>query len=142
MFIDFYGKAKKRSAVIRNNRNYFVDNIKPTTELIAALLSHNCITEEQAHFIQRQRYTRDKNDTLLYVMESVDETYFSCFVTWLQHTNQKTVAKIMENGGGFKYKLSLTGSLPFSLYPIACRNLLKLIYPGSIFQNPNTCIIS
>ena len=61
VFLDFYGKTKKRSAIIRNNRNYLLENIQPNDELIASLLSLNCITEEQSHFIQRQRSNRDKN---------------------------------------------------------------------------------
>ena len=109
-FIDFYGKAKKRSAIIRNNRNYLVANIELTDELLASLLSLNCITQEQSRFIQRQHSTRYKNDELLNVMETVDETNFSKFVKCLRRTNQKTVAKIVECGGGSKYKLYLLAS--------------------------------
>ena len=108
VFLDFYGKTKKRSAIIRNNRNYLLENIQPNDELIASLLSLNCITEEQSHFIQRQRSTQDKNAELLFVIESFDETKFSNFVKCLRQTNQKTVARIIENGGGLKNKLYIS----------------------------------
>src|SRR5688572_33025325 len=88
------------SAIIRNNRSYLLENIQPNDELIASLLSLNCITEEQSHFIQRQRSTQDKNAELLYVMTSFDEKKFSNLFKCLRRTNQKTVARIMENGGG------------------------------------------
>src|SRR6218665_1729206 len=103
VFIDFYGKDKKRSAIIRNNRNYLVDNIQPSDELIASLLSLNCINEEQGHFIHRHSSTRVKKDELLYVMESVDEANFSNVVKCLWHTDHKAMTKIIENGGGLKY---------------------------------------
>src|SRR5688572_32647372 len=48
------------SAIIRNNRDYLLENIQPNYELIASLLSINCITDERSHFIQRQRSTQDK----------------------------------------------------------------------------------
>ena|SRR6218665_2074716 len=99
---DFYGKTKRRRAIIRNNRNYLLENIQPNAELIALLLSQNCITEEQSHLIQRHRSAQDKNDELLYVVEFFDETKFSNFVKCFRHINQKTVAKIIENGGGVK----------------------------------------
>ena len=110
VFLDFYGKTKKRYAIIRNNRNYLLENIQPNDELIASLLSLNCITEEQSHFIQRQRSTQDKNAELLYVIETFDETKFSNFVKCLRKTNQKTVARIIENGGGLKNKLYISAS--------------------------------
>jgi len=43
---------------------------------------------------------REKNEELLYVVKYIDKTEFSNFVKCLRHTNQKTVAKIVENGGG------------------------------------------
>ena len=100
VFLDFYGKTKKRSSIIRNNRNYLLENIQPNDELIASLLSLNCITEEQSHFIQRLHSTQDKNAELLYVIKPFDETKFSNFAKCLRQTNQKTVARIIENGGG------------------------------------------
>ena len=102
--LEFYGKTKKRHAIIINNRNYLENNIQPNDELLASLLHLNCITDEQSHFIQRQRSTRDKNYELVYVLESFDETKFSSFVKCLRHNNQRTVAKIIENGGGLTYK--------------------------------------
>lgn len=105
VFSDFYGKTKKRSAIIRNNRNYLIDNIQPNDELIASLLSLNCLSEEQSHFIQRQRLSREKNAELLYVIKSFDEIHFANFVKCLRRTNQETVTRILENGGGLKYKI-------------------------------------
>src|SRR6218665_3370998 len=93
-------KDKKRHAIIRNNRNYLENNIQLNDELIASLFSLNCITYEQSHFIQRQSSTQDKNYELLYIMESFDEKKFSHFVNCLRRTSQRTVAKIIENGGG------------------------------------------
>src|SRR6218665_32763 len=98
--LDFYGMTKKRHTIIRNNINYLLNNIQPDDKFIASLLSLDCITEEQSHFIQRQRSTRDKNYELLYIEESFDETKFSNLVNCLRRTNQRTVAKIIENGGG------------------------------------------
>src|SRR6218665_982788 len=98
--LEFYGKTKKRHAIIRNNRNYLENNIQPTDELIASLLHLNCITDEQSYFIKRHRSTREKNNALLYVMETFNGTEFSNFVNYLRRTNQRTVAKILENGGG------------------------------------------
>jgi len=110
--------TKKRHAILTNNRNYLVENIQPNDELLASLLSLNCITEEQIHFIQRHRSTRDKNYELLYIMESFDETKFSSFVNCLRRTNQRTVAKIIENGGGLTFKLYLKTLFVSHLYSI------------------------
>jgi len=71
------------------------------------MLHLNCITEEQSYVIQRQRLNRDKNDELLHVMRSFDETMVSNFVKCLRQTNQRTVARVIESGGGLKYKLYL-----------------------------------
>ena len=90
----------KRSAIARNNRNYLLENIQPHDEFISSLLSHNCLTEEQSHFIHRQRSEREKNAELLKIMRSVDETKFSTFVRCLRQTNQTYVARIVANGGG------------------------------------------
>jgi len=89
-------------AIIRNNSYYLLDNIQPSDELIASLLSSNCITEQESHFIQRQCSSRDKNSELLHVVKSFDEINFSNFVKCLQVTDQKPLAKIIENGGGIK----------------------------------------
>src|SRR6218665_2055552 len=99
--------TKIRHTIIRNNRKYLENNIQPTDELISSLLSLNCITNEQSHFIQSQCSTREKNYELLHVMDSCDETKFSTFVNCLRRKNQRTVAKIIENGGGIKFKLYL-----------------------------------
>ena len=109
--LEFYGKTKKRYAIIRNNRNYLENNFEPNDELLASVLSLNCITEEQCLVIQRQRSTREKNCKLMDVLKSFDETKLSTFVNCLRHTNQRTVAKIIENGGGLTFKFYLT--LPF-----------------------------
>ena len=107
VILDFYEKTKRRCVIIRSNRDYLLDSIQPNDELIALLLSNNCITEEQRYFIERQHFTRDKNDHLLHVVEPLDETNFSNFVKCLRQTNQKTIARIIENGGGLKYKFYL-----------------------------------
>lgn len=96
------GKTKRRSAIIRNNRDFFLEHIQPHDEFIASLLPLNCITEEQSHFIKAQRSTRDKNDEILQIVRSFEETEFSDFVRCLRQTNQKMVARIAENGGGLK----------------------------------------
>lgn len=106
--LDFYGKTKKRQAIIRNNRNYLENNIQINDDIFAALLYLNCITEEQSHFIQRKRSARDKNDELLNVVETFDETSYLNFVNCLRETNQKTLAKITENGGGLNHRLGLS----------------------------------
>ena len=108
VLLDFYGKAKKRCAIIRNNRNYLLENIQPIKQLIDSLLSLNSITEEQSHFIQRKRSARDKNDELLCVVETFDEASYLNFVNCLRETNQKTLAKIIENGGGLNHRLGLS----------------------------------
>lgn len=100
----FYGKTKKRSSIIRNNRNYLIENIQPSNDLIASLLSVNCITQEQSHYIELQRSTRHKNDEILHFSKSFNERQFSNFINCLRHANQKTVARIIEGGGGLKYK--------------------------------------
>src|SRR6218665_2742531 len=97
-----------RHTIIRNNINYLLENIKPNDELISSLLFLNCVSGDQSHFIQRHRLisesstgtTRNKNYELLYVVESFDETNYSNFVHCLRHANQRTVASIIENGGG------------------------------------------
>lgn len=106
--LDFYGKTKRRHTVIRNNRNYLLESIQPNVELIDSLVSLNCITADQSRFIQRQYSTRDKNDELLYVTRSFDEAKFLDFVRCLRQTNQKTVARFIDDGGSMKYKLILT----------------------------------
>src|SRR6218665_1791372 len=123
VFPDFYGKTKKISAIIRNNRNYLLANIQPNDELITYMLYINCITEEQSHFIQRQRSTRDKNIELLKIVRSFDGKTFSMFLKCLRRTNQKAVARIIENGGGLDYKLNLTVLLLFvTVYFSNCLN--------------------
>src|SRR6218665_968951 len=104
-FLDLYGKIKKRPSIIRNNRNYLLENIHPNDEFITSLVSLNCITEEQSHLIQRQRLQRDKNDELLHIMRSFDDIQFSNVVKCLRQTNQRTVAKIIDNGGGVMFNL-------------------------------------
>lgn len=106
--LDFYGKTKRRHTVIRNNRNYLLESIQPNVELIDSLVSLNCITADQSRFIQRQYSTRDKNHELLYVTRSFDEAKFLDFVRCLRQTNQKTVARFIDDGGSMKYKLILT----------------------------------
>ena len=98
--VDYNGKTKRTSVIIRNNRDYLLEYIQPTGELIASLLSLNCITEEQRHLIERQHLTRDKNAEILQAVRSCDDTQCSNFVRCLRQTNQKTVARIVENGGG------------------------------------------
>src|SRR6218665_1471468 len=118
-FVDFYGKTRKRSAITRNNRDYLLENIHFSSTLITSLLSFDCITElqsrfiqrklshlnvnktkEKSHFIQGHHSVRYKNTELLCTMSSFDDTKFSNFVTFLRQANQRTVARIMENGGG------------------------------------------
>ena len=102
-FLDFQVKTKKRSAIIRNNRNYFLENIQLNDDLLASLLTLDCITEKQKHLIQRHRLNEDKNAELLYAARTFDETKFSNFVKCLRRTKQNMVARITENGGGLKY---------------------------------------
>ena len=101
----FYGNNKRRSAIVRDNRHYLARNIQPSDEFIDSLFSSDCITEKQRHFFQRQLSDYDKNTELSYILSSFDEAKFSNFVKCLKQTNQKTVAKIMENGGGLQFKL-------------------------------------
>lgn len=95
-------------------------------------MSHNCITEEQSQFIQRQRAKRYKNEKILFVMESLDERSFSKFLKCLRQTNQKTVAKIVDDGGGLKCKLKLETLLVTNIYHNVFFKLLKLPY-SSLF---------
>lgn len=127
-FLDVYGKTKRRKAIVRNNRNYLLDNMQPKGELIASLLSLSCITEEECHFIQRQRSTRYRNERLLHIMESLDDTNFSKFFKCLRQTNQTTVTKIIENGGGLKYKLTIETAGLYHIYQNVFRKLLELIF--------------
>src|SRR6218665_1033043 len=103
-FSGFYEESKKIPAIVRNNRNYFLENIQPKDELIDSLLSLNCITEVQSQNIKRQCSKRDKNAELLSDMKSFDESTFPNFEKCLHKTNQKSVAKIFENGGGLQPK--------------------------------------
>ena len=105
--LDFDQPTKRRSAIIRNNRNYFLSNIQPNEEFIDSLFFCNCLTYEQSQFIGRQRLNRDKNDELLYFIRSFSETKFLNFVKGLRQTNHKTVARIMDNGGGLQSKTLL-----------------------------------
>src|SRR6218665_1014547 len=107
IYLDFDEKTKRRSAIIRNNRSYLLSNIQPNEEFIDSLLLLNCLTYEQSHFIERQRFNRDKNDELLHIIRSFDETKFLNFVKCLRQTNQKTVARIMDNRGGLQSKILL-----------------------------------
>lgn len=77
-----------------------MEYIDADEQLIASLLSLNCITEERSRFIQRQRSKLGKNAELLKAMKNIDETAFSNFAKCLRQINQKTVAAITENGGG------------------------------------------
>src|SRR6218665_3709510 len=130
--------------IIRNNRKYLLDNIEINDELIASLLSLNCITEEQCHFIQRQRTTRNKKDTILHVMRSSDEKKIVEFVKCLREANQKTVAKSIENGGGLKYKHYLkTLLLPNFSQRISQTAQLKFTYSDicTAHKFMNWCVI-
>src|SRR6218665_1422164 len=125
-FVDFYGKTRKRSAIIRNNGSYLLENIQLSSTLITLLLSFDCITgiqsrliqrkrsnlsvintKEKSHFIQGHHSVRYKNTELLCTMRSFDVTKFLNCVTCLRQANQKTVARILENGGGSQYVLNL-----------------------------------
>src|SRR6218665_221217 len=110
MFLAFYAKTRRRSAVIRNNRTYLLENIQPTDKLIASLLSLDCITKEQHHFIQRQRSKRYMNAELLYLMKSFDDTKSSNLLKCLRQSNHGTLARILENGGGLQYLMNLRAS--------------------------------
>src|SRR6218665_12001 len=114
VFTDVHGKMACMHAIIRNNKKYLVDTIQPDDELIASLLSLNCITEEQSHFIHRQSSTRDKNKELLKIMRCFDQRKFSNCIKCLRHTNQQKVARIIENGGGLKLTHYLTELLSLS----------------------------
>ena len=63
------------------------------------------ITDEQSHAIKGQTSNRDKNGELLCLLGPFDETKFSNFVKCLRQTDQNTVARIIENGGGLKHDL-------------------------------------
>jgi len=101
-----------------------MENIQLSSTLITSLFSFDCITElqsrliqrkrshlnvnetkEKSHFIQGYHSVRYKNTALLCTMRSLDVSKFSNFVTCLRKANQKTVARIMENGGGLQYVL-------------------------------------
>jgi len=101
-FSEIFGKSRKNCAIIRNNQTYLMENIIPNDKLIASMLSLNCITQVQSHSIQRQRSIQDKNTELLKVAGSFDQKKFSDFIKCFRQTEQKTVAKIMENGGGLQ----------------------------------------
>lgn len=101
-FLDFYEKTKKRQAIILNNRDYLLDNIEPNDELIACLVTLNCITKKERQFILRQRSKRKKNVSLLHIMRSFDEAQFLAVVKYLREVNEKTLAKVIESGGGLK----------------------------------------
>ena len=96
-----------------------MENIQLSATLVSSLLSFNCITDAQSRLSQRQRSNlnvnktkresrfirgrypdRYKNTELLRTTRSFDVTKFSNFVTCLRQANQRTVARIMENGGG------------------------------------------
>ena len=121
VLLDFYEKTKRRESIIGNSRHYLLENIQTTDEFIASLLSVNCITEEQSQFIQRQRLDRDRNAELLYVMRSIDDAKFSNLEKCLLQTNQKTVAKIIDNGGGLNCNLFL---LAYNLYNSLYNNII------------------
>ena len=128
--LEFYGRTKTRYTIIRNNRKYLESNIQPTNEIMSSLLSLNCITDERSHFIQSQRSKRDKNNALLYAVKSFDETKFSTFVNCLRRTNQRTVANIIENGGGITFKLYLrTLLVPYPYFFGLTRSLCPLLAP-------------
>src|SRR6218665_376974 len=104
VFLDFYEEKKRISAITRNNRKYLLRKIQPTDELIDSLMSLNCLTEEQSNFILKQCSNRNKNAELMRIVRSFNDKKFSHFVQCLRQTNQRTVAKIVENGGGSEYK--------------------------------------
>lgn len=78
--------------------------MQPSDEFITSLLSLNCLTKEQSHLIQRQRSYREKNLELLYFIKSFDGAKCSNVIKCLRQTKQKTAARIIEDGGGLKYK--------------------------------------
>lgn len=103
VFSDFNRKATRSSALIRQTRNYLLENIELSDALINSLLTLNCITEEQSQLIQGQRSRKEKNAKLLYCTGSLDQTESSNFVNCFRRNNQRTVASIVENGGGLAY---------------------------------------
>lgn len=98
--LDFFGETTKISAVIRNNRDFLLENVQPNDELLALLLSFNCVTKEKCHFIQRQCSNPNKNAEILYAVRPFDENKCTNLVKCFRQTNQRTVARIIENGGG------------------------------------------
>lgn len=120
--VGFYEQTKKRSAILRNNRNYLIENIDPSDELISSLLSLKCIAEEQSDFIQRQRSKRDKNAELLNFLRSFDQQTSSNFIKCLRRNNQKTVGRVIENGGGSRQE-----KLCFKTYSTRISVMVELI---------------
>lgn len=107
VYLEFYAKTKKRLTVIRNNRKCLIENIDPSDELIASLLSLNCITEKQSHVIKRQHSKRMKNAELLYVVRTFNDAKFAKLVNILRQTNQMAAARIVDDGGGSHNKFDL-----------------------------------
>src|SRR6218665_2668926 len=107
--LDYYLKNRKISAIIRSNRDYLLANIKLDETLIDSLLSFNGVTEGQSHLLKSLSSNRHKNTELLWAMKYFDVAKFSNFVKCLRQTNQKTVARIIENGGGLQFLLYFIG---------------------------------
>lgn len=98
--LDMNAAIRVLSSVINMNRNYLLENIEPSDELIASLVSFNCITKEQSDTIQRRRSKQDKNAELLYFLSAFDDTLSSNFTRTIRDNNRQTRARAFKIGDG------------------------------------------
>lgn len=96
----YYEYIEKRATIIRNNQNFLLEFIEPNDKLIEALVSSACITQHQADSIGKLQRIRDKNEELLQQLRPYESDKYAAFKRCLYETDQHSVARVLENGGG------------------------------------------
>lgn len=96
-----------RSAIIRINRHFLLENMKPRNSLIKRLCSANCLTKSQFALINRLRFNKEKNHELLKIARKLPAEQHFAFVECLCSNGQEEVADVIEKGGGKELKSNI-----------------------------------
>jgi len=96
----YYLSVTKRQTIIRSNRQYLVEHLEPSSNLIWRLEQVGCLTSEEANYIESLHRNSAKNDKLLTVVRTMSLEKHIAFVESLHFCGQLKVANVLEKGGG------------------------------------------
>ena len=96
----YFLSISKRQTIIRSNRQYLVEHLEPSSNLIRRLEQDGCLTSEEANYIESLQRKTAKNHELLTVAKSMSLEKHIAFVESLHFCGQLKVANVLERGGG------------------------------------------